>query len=26
MYSVLSAEWPDVKKHLLFRLKRNEAH
>ena len=25
MYSVLAAEWPDVKKHLLFRLKRNEA-
>ena len=26
MYSVLAAEWPDVKKHLLFRLKRNEAN
>jgi len=26
MYSVLAAEWPDVKKHLLFRLRRNEAH
>ena len=26
MYSVLAAEWPDVQKHLLFRLKRNEAH
>ncbi len=23
MYSVLAAEWPDVKKHLLFRLSRN---
>jgi RimJ/RimL family protein N-acetyltransferase len=26
MYSVLAAEWPDVKRHLLFRLHRNEAH
>ena len=26
MYSVLVAEWPDVKRHLLSRLKRNEAH
>jgi RimJ/RimL family protein N-acetyltransferase len=26
MYSVLAAEWPDVKKHLLLRLRRNEAH
>jgi N-acetyltransferase len=26
MYSVLVAEWPDVKHHLQFRLKRNEAH
>ena len=26
MYSVLAAEWPDVKKHLLFRLKKNEAN
>jgi N-acetyltransferase len=26
MYSVLAAEWPDVKKHLQFRLKRNEAN
>ena len=26
MYSVLSTEWPDVKRHLQFRLKRNEAH
>jgi RimJ/RimL family protein N-acetyltransferase len=26
MYSVLAAEWPDVKHHLEFRLKRNEAH
>ena len=25
MYSVLATEWPDVKKHLLFRLRRNEA-
>jgi RimJ/RimL family protein N-acetyltransferase len=26
MYSVLAHEWPDVKKHLQFRLKRNEAN
>jgi RimJ/RimL family protein N-acetyltransferase len=26
MYSVLAAEWPEVKRHLLFRLHRNEAH
>jgi RimJ/RimL family protein N-acetyltransferase len=26
MYSVLVHEWPDVKKHLQFRLHRNEAH
>ena len=26
MYSVLAHEWPDVKKHLQFRLKRNETH
>ena len=26
MYSVLEHEWPDVKKHLLFRLRRHEAH
>ena len=26
MYSVLAHEWPDVKKHLLLRLRRNEAH
>jgi len=26
MYSVLASEWPDVKRHLEFRLKRNEAH
>jgi RimJ/RimL family protein N-acetyltransferase len=26
MYSVLAGEWPDVKKHLVFRLRRNEAH
>ena len=26
MYSVLAAEWPDVKHHLEFRLKRNETH
>ena len=26
MYSVLLAEWPDVKNHLLLRLKRNEAN
>jgi RimJ/RimL family protein N-acetyltransferase len=25
MYSVLAAEWPDVKRHLEFRLKRHEA-
>ena len=25
MYSVLAGEWPDVKRHLQFRLKRNEA-
>lgn len=25
MYSVLAGEWPDVKKHLAFRLRRNEA-
>ena len=25
MYSVLASEWPDVKKHLQFRLRRNEA-
>jgi RimJ/RimL family protein N-acetyltransferase len=25
MYSILAAEWPDVKRHLQFRLKRNEA-
>jgi RimJ/RimL family protein N-acetyltransferase len=25
MYSVLAHEWPDVKRHLLFRLQRNEA-
>lgn len=25
MYSVLAHEWPDVKRHLLFRLHRNEA-
>jgi N-acetyltransferase len=25
MYSVLAHEWPDVKRHLQFRLKRNEA-
>ena len=24
MYSVLAHEWPDVKRHLEFRLKRNE--
>jgi RimJ/RimL family protein N-acetyltransferase len=24
MYSILAAEWPDVKRHLKFRLKRNE--
>jgi N-acetyltransferase len=26
MYSVLAAEWPDVKRHLELRLKRHEAH
>ena len=26
MYSVIVSEWPDVKRHLEFRLKRNEAH
>jgi RimJ/RimL family protein N-acetyltransferase len=26
MYSVLAAEWPDVKRHLEFRLKKNETH
>jgi len=26
MYSVLAGEWPDVKRHLQFRLKRNEAN
>ncbi|MFL6572977.1 MAG: GNAT family N-acetyltransferase, partial [Burkholderiales bacterium] len=26
MYSVLLHEWPDVKKHLLFRLRRHETH
>ncbi|MCI3950806.1 MAG: GCN5-related N-acetyltransferase [Burkholderiales bacterium] len=26
MYSVLVNEWPDVKRHLHFRLKRNETH
>jgi RimJ/RimL family protein N-acetyltransferase len=26
MYSVILSEWPDVKRHLQFRLKRNEAH
>jgi N-acetyltransferase len=26
MYSVLANEWPDVKRHLLFRLGRHEAH
>jgi RimJ/RimL family protein N-acetyltransferase len=26
MYSVLAAEWPDVKRHLQFRLHRNETH
>jgi RimJ/RimL family protein N-acetyltransferase len=26
MYSILASEWPDVKRHLQFRLKRNEAH
>jgi RimJ/RimL family protein N-acetyltransferase len=26
MFSILASEWPDVKRHLQFRLKRNEAH
>ena len=26
MYSVLAHEWPAVKTHLMFRLKRNETH
>ena len=26
MYSVLAAEWPDVKRYLQFRLRRNEAN
>jgi RimJ/RimL family protein N-acetyltransferase len=26
MYSVLATEWPDIKRHLEFRLRRNEAH
>ncbi|OGA70915.1 MAG: GNAT family N-acetyltransferase [Betaproteobacteria bacterium RIFCSPLOWO2_12_FULL_65_14] len=26
MYSVLASEWPDVKRHLEFRVRRNEAH
>ena len=26
MYSILAAEWPDVKRHLQVRLKKNEAH
>ena len=26
MYSILAAEWPDVKRHLQFRLKKNETH
>ncbi len=26
MYSVLAQEWPDIKRHLELRLKRNEAH
>ena len=26
LYSVLAAEWPDVKRHLQFRLQRHEAH
>ena len=26
LYSVIVPEWPDVKRHLEFRLKRNEAH
>jgi RimJ/RimL family protein N-acetyltransferase len=26
MYSVLAAEWPDVKRHLMFRLQKHETH
>jgi RimJ/RimL family protein N-acetyltransferase len=26
MYSVLANEWPDVKRHLQFRLQKHEAH
>jgi N-acetyltransferase len=26
MYSVIASEWPDVKRHLLFRMHRNETH
>jgi RimJ/RimL family protein N-acetyltransferase len=26
MYSILAAEWPDVKRHLQVRLKKNETH
>jgi RimJ/RimL family protein N-acetyltransferase len=26
MYSVILSEWPDVKRHLQFRLRKNEAH
>jgi N-acetyltransferase len=26
MYSLLAHEWPDVRRHLELRLKRNEAH
>jgi len=26
MYSVIASEWPDVKRHLQFRLKRHEAN
>ena len=26
MYSILAGEWPDVKRHLQFRLKKNETH
>jgi len=26
MYSVLASEWPDVKRHLEFRLRKNETH
>jgi RimJ/RimL family protein N-acetyltransferase len=26
MYSVLAGEWPDVKRHLELRLRKNEAH